>query len=58
MSAVEPTTEGWGNASEREWAVLLVRAPRLAATVRRYLTQCSTFLAPASHASPLIFMFS
>src|SRR5712671_311834 len=48
MSAIEPTTELSGNASDREWSTLFVRAPQLAATVRRYLTQCSTFLAPRS----------
>ncbi len=48
MSAIEPTTDLSGNASDREWATLFARTPQLAATVRRYLSQCSTFLAPAS----------
>lgn len=34
--------------SHREWAELTARAPQLAATMRRYLVQLSTFLAPAS----------
>ena len=48
MSAIEPTTELSGNASDREWSTLLARAPQLTATMRRYLVQCSTFLAPRS----------
>jgi site-specific recombinase XerD len=48
MSAIEPTTERWDNASDQEWVVLSARAPQLAATMRRYLIQCSTFLAPRS----------
>ena len=46
MSAVEP----WSAKpmSDRDWVGLSARAPQLAATVRRYLTQCSTFLAPRS----------
>ncbi len=46
MSAVE----AWFASSEshREWPVLSVRAPQLAATMRRYLLQLSTFLAPRS----------
>jgi site-specific recombinase XerD len=49
MSAIEATTTGrWDNTSDREWSVLSARAPQLTATVRRYLVQCSTFLAPAS----------
>lgn len=35
-------------ASEREWVELASRAPRLAATMGRYLSQLSTLLAPAS----------
>lgn len=34
--------------SHREWSELSVRAPQLAATMRRYLLQLSTFLAPRS----------
>jgi site-specific recombinase XerD len=52
MSAVvaaEPV-EAWfpSNASNREWAVLSARTPQLVATMRRYLLQLSTFLAPRS----------
>jgi site-specific recombinase XerD len=52
MSAVvaaEPV-EAWfpSNASSREWAVLSARTPQLVATMRRYLLQLSTFLAPRS----------
>jgi site-specific recombinase XerD len=36
------------DASDREWLVLSARAPQLAATMRRYLIQLSTFLAPRS----------
>jgi site-specific recombinase XerD len=38
-----PTT-----ASEREWADLIVETPMLVSTIRRYLTQLATFLAPRS----------
>jgi site-specific recombinase XerD len=48
MSAIEPTTVLCDTASDREWVVLSARAPRLTATMRRYLAQCSTFLAPSS----------
>ena len=34
--------------SHREWAELSAQAPQLAATMRRYLLQLSTFLAPRS----------
>ena len=46
MSAVE----AWfaSPESHREWPELSVRAPQLAATMRRYLLQLSTFLAPRS----------
>lgn len=45
--AVEPD-EMWfpSNASNHEWAVLSARAPQLVATMRRYLLQLTTFLAP------------
>ena len=36
------------NAAQRDWAALSVEAPQLAATMRRYLIQLSTFLAPRS----------
>ena len=46
MSVVEP----WSATpmSDRDWVGLSARAPQLAATMRRYLIQCSTFLAPRS----------
>jgi site-specific recombinase XerD len=42
--------EAWfpSNASNREWAILSGRAPQLVATMRRYLLQLTTFLAPHS----------
>jgi|SRR5919106_5794351 hypothetical protein len=42
--------EAWfpTNASNREWAQLSARAPQLVATMRRYLLQLTTFLAPRS----------
>jgi site-specific recombinase XerD len=42
--------EAWfpSNASNREWAVLSTRTPQLVATMRRYLLQLTTFLAPRS----------
>jgi site-specific recombinase XerD len=42
--------EAWfpSNASNREWAILSGRAPQLVATMRRYLLQLTTFLAPRS----------
>ena len=50
MSAVDAAVElvvgGAGVASE--WAELSARAPQLAATMRRYLIQLTTFLAPRS----------
>jgi site-specific recombinase XerD len=36
------------DASERDWAALSVEVPQLAATMRRYLIQLGTFLAPRS----------
>jgi site-specific recombinase XerD len=42
--------EAWfpSNASNREWAALSAQAPQLVATMRRYLLQLTTFLAPRS----------
>jgi site-specific recombinase XerD len=42
--------EAWfpSNASNREWAILSGRAPQLVATMRRYMRQLTTFLAPRS----------
>jgi site-specific recombinase XerD len=51
MSAASaPVAEAWfpSNASNREWAVLSSEAPQLVATMRRYLVQLTTFLAPRS----------
>jgi len=51
MSAAHAVTvEAWfpSNASTREWAALSGRAPQLVATMRRYLVQLTTFLAPRS----------
>ena len=47
---VETQPLAWfpSNASNREWAVLSARAPQLVATMRRYLVQLTTFLAPRS----------
>lgn len=48
--AAAPVVEAWfpSNASNREWAVLAGHAPQLVATMRRYLLQLTTFLAPRS----------
>jgi hypothetical protein len=50
MTAVEAFAEPWipRTESHREWAELSARAPHLAATMRRYLVQLTTFLAPRS----------
>jgi site-specific recombinase XerD len=50
VPAVAETSHGWfpSNASNREWAVLSSAAPQLVATMRRYLVQLTTFLAPRS----------
>jgi site-specific recombinase XerD len=49
-AAAAPVVEAWfpSNASNREWAVLSGHAPQLVATMRRYLLQLTTFLAPRS----------
>jgi site-specific recombinase XerD len=48
MSPVHAVAEEWtpDTESEREWAVLGTARPQIAATMDRYLTQLSTFLAP------------
>jgi site-specific recombinase XerD len=48
MSPLQAVAEEWvpDTESAREWAVLSAARPQLAATVERYLTQLSTFLAP------------
>jgi len=50
VSIAEVLPEPWipKNESHREWAVLSAEAPQLAATMRRYLVQLTTFLAPRS----------
>ena len=50
MSAAVAVVEAWipCNESNRAWAELSPRAPQLTATMRRYLVQLSTFLAPRS----------
>ena len=50
MSAAAAPVEAWfpSNASNREWTVLAANAPQLGATMRRYLLQLTTFLAPRS----------
>jgi hypothetical protein len=53
MSAPPPALgpiEAWfpSNASNWEWAILSGRAPQLVATMRRYLLQLTTFMAPRS----------
>ena len=50
VPAVAETSHAWfpSNASNREWAVLSSTAPQLVATMRRYLVQLTTFLAPRS----------
>lgn len=48
--AIETPPEPWfpSNASNREWAHMSGAAPQLVATMRRYLVQLTTFLAPRS----------
>ena len=50
MSAAEAAAAPWSAApvSQREWAAFSAEAPNLAATMRRYLMQLTTFLAPRS----------
>jgi site-specific recombinase XerD len=50
MSIAEALPEPWipKDESHREWAVLSAQAPQLSATMRRYLVQLTTFLAPRS----------
>ena len=45
-----PAAAAWlpTDASNREWTDLSTRAPHLIATMRRYLVQLTTFLAPRS----------
>lgn len=47
MTAI-PARQPAGSQAEGEWAEIAARAPRLADTMARYLTQAATFLAPAS----------
>lgn len=48
MSAVPATSQQAGCHANAEWAELEIAAPRVAATMRRYLRQLGTFLAPRS----------
>ena len=50
MSAIEPAVGTWSATpvSHREWATLSARVPQLTATMRRYLIQLTTCLAPRS----------
>jgi site-specific recombinase XerD len=50
MTVALAETQAWfpTNASNREWAQLSSTAPQLVATMRRYLVQLTTFLAPRS----------
>jgi site-specific recombinase XerD len=50
MTTAEAFNESWipGATAAKEWSVLMARAPQLAATMRRYLGQLSTMLAPRS----------
>ena len=50
MNIAEAFPDPWipKDESHREWAVLSTQAPELAATMRRYLVQLPTFLAPRS----------
>jgi len=50
MTAAEALTDSWvpGDVSHREWSELATRAPQLTATMRRYLVQLTTTLAPRS----------
>ena len=50
MTAVEAVVDPWiaSDVSHRDWAELAVRAPQLTATMRRYLVQLTSFLAPRS----------
>ena len=50
MSTTEAVAEPWipTDISHHEWATLSARAPQMTATMRRYLVQLTTFLAPRS----------
>lgn len=48
MSAVPAPRQQAGCHADTEWAELEIAAPRVAATMLRYLRQLSTFLAPRS----------
>ncbi len=54
MSIAEAFPDPWipNDESHREWAVLSAEAPQLAATMRRYLVQLTTFLAPGAWTWP------
>ena len=48
MTAVAASTWFPTDASNQEWAHLSTKAPQVVATMRRYLVQLTTFLAPRS----------
>jgi site-specific recombinase XerD len=50
VSPAEAVVEPWipTDISHQDWATLSARAPQMAATMRRYLVQLTTFLAPGS----------
>jgi site-specific recombinase XerD len=48
MTAIPAPQPPTGSQAALEWAAIGVRAPELAATMDRYLTQAATFLAPLS----------
>jgi site-specific recombinase XerD len=48
MTAVPVPLPPAGSRSERDWDEIALRAPKLAATMGRYLNQAATFLAPLS----------
>jgi len=48
MTAIAAPHTPAGSRSERDWDEIALRAPKLAATMGRYLTQAATFLAPLS----------
>ncbi len=50
MSAASAVTRpsASADAAQRDWEALSAAAPQLAATIRRYLIQLGTFLAPRS----------
>ena len=52
MSALATPQSNSPDKIAHDWAVIAARAPRLAATLGRYLAQASTFLAPPASTPP------